>query len=59
MKRCKSLGNYLHKVKYIITESSIVNTYIDGDSFNELNEYLTSFNFTYCCNNKFGYNLSN
>jgi FkbM family methyltransferase len=49
----KSLGNNLHNVKYIITECSIYNTYINGATFTELNEYLNSFNFIYCCSNKF------
>ncbi len=55
----KSLGKYLHKVKYIITECSIVNTYIDGPSFTELYDYLKKYNFSYVCSNKFGYNFPN
>ncbi len=50
----KSLGNHLHKVKYIITECSIVNTYTDGVSFEELNDYLTNYNFKYVMSYKFG-----
>jgi FkbM family methyltransferase len=50
----KSLGDYLHNVKYIITECSITNTYINGATFKELNEYLNAFNFQYICSNKFG-----
>jgi FkbM family methyltransferase len=52
----KSLGNELHKVKYIITECSIQNTYINGATFKELNEYLSDYNFIFCCST-FGYNL--
>jgi FkbM family methyltransferase len=50
----KSLGNELYKVKYIITECSIVTTYTEGASFKELNEYLSKYNFKYICSNKFG-----
>lgn len=50
----KSLGDSLHKVKYIITECSIQNTYTNGATFKELNEYLNNFNFTYVSSNKFG-----
>jgi FkbM family methyltransferase len=53
----KSLGENLYNVKYIITECSIQNTYTGGATFNELNEYLNNYNFTYCCSNKFGYNM--
>jgi FkbM family methyltransferase len=52
----KSLGNYLHKVKYIITECSIVSTYTNGATFKELNEYLSKYNFKYILSNKFGEN---
>jgi FkbM family methyltransferase len=52
----KSLGNHLHNVKYIITECSIVCTYIDGASFIELNDYLSKYNFKYVCSNKFNFN---
>ena len=54
----KSLGNYLYKVKYIITECSISSTYINGTSFNSLNDYLNNFNFSYIISNKFGYNFT-
>ena len=50
----KSLGDHLHKVKYIISECSIVSTYIDGATFKELNDYLTNYNFKYISSNKFG-----
>jgi len=53
----KSLGNYLHKVKYIITECSIVSTYTNGATFKELNEYLSNYNFKYVSSNKFGENF--
>jgi FkbM family methyltransferase len=52
----KSLGDFLHKVKYIITECSIENTYIGGASFKDLNEYLNKYNFKYVLSNKFGEN---
>ena len=50
----KSLGEHLHKVKYIITECSIVSTYTNGSSFEELNDYLSNYNFKYVLSNKFG-----
>jgi FkbM family methyltransferase len=49
----KSLGNHLHKVKYIITECSIMSTYTNGTTFSELNDYLTKYNFKYISSNKF------
>ena len=52
----KSLGNYLYKVKYIITECSIINSYTNGATFLELNEYLQKYNFAYVCSNQFGHN---
>jgi FkbM family methyltransferase len=52
----KSLGNNLHKIKYIITECCIKSTYINGCTFQELNEYLTKFNFKYVLSNDFGEN---
>lgn len=52
----KSLGNYLHKVKYIITECSISSTYTNGSTFKEINEYLNNYNFNYNSSNKFGDN---
>ena len=53
----KSLGDQLHKVKYIITECSIMTTYTGGANFNELNNYLTNYNFKYISSNKFGNNF--
>ena len=50
----KSLGEYLYKVKYIITECSIVSTYTGGATFNELNHYLSNYNFEYASSNTFG-----
>lgn len=50
----KSLGKHLENVKYIITECSITNTYIDGAIFSDLNNYLEKFNFRYICSNTFG-----
>jgi FkbM family methyltransferase len=52
----KSLGDCLHKVKYIITECSITSTYINGATFADLNEYLNKYNFRYVSSNKFGEN---
>ena len=52
----KSLGNYLHKVKYLITECSIISTYINGTTFKELDEYLSIYNFKYITSNKFNEN---
>ena len=53
----KSLGKYLHKVKYIITECSITSTYTNGAVFTELNEYLNKYNFKYITSNRFGDNF--
>ena len=53
----KSLGNHLHKVKYIITECSIMSTYTNGATFKELNDYLTNYNFKYTSSNKFHNNF--
>lgn len=50
----KSLGEHLHKVKYIITECSIINTYTNGATFKEIDEYLSKYNFRYVCSNRFG-----
>jgi FkbM family methyltransferase len=55
----KSLGNYLHKVKYIITECSVQSTYTNGSTFKELNDYLSNYNFKYVSSNKFGKNYPN
>jgi len=52
----KSLGVHLNKVKYIITECSIISSYTNGANFTELNEYLTTYNFKYVSSNKFGKN---
>jgi FkbM family methyltransferase len=51
----KSLGSYLHKVKYIITETSIQSTYKNGATFKELETFLKEFNFAYKCSTMFGY----
>jgi len=53
----KSLGDNLYKVKYIITECSIQNTYVNGTTFKELNEYLNNYGFTYVTSNEFGNKL--
>lgn len=55
----KSLGDHLHNVKYIITESSIHSTYLEGASFEELNEYLITYGFTYVSSNVFGSSFPN
>jgi FkbM family methyltransferase len=55
----KSLGDKINKVKYIIAECSIQNTYINGATFVELYEYLQQNGFTYICSNKFGNNFPN
>jgi FkbM family methyltransferase len=55
----KSLGDKIRNVKYIITECSIQNTYINGATFVELYEYLQQNGFTYICSNKFGNNFPN
>jgi len=53
----KSLGDHLQNVKYIISECSIKSTYVNGSSFEELNDYLNNHNFKYVLSNKFGYNF--
>lgn len=53
----KSLGRHLDKVKYIITECSIVSTYTNGATFKEVSEYLNDHNFKYVSSNKFGDNF--
>lgn len=55
----KSLGDKINKVRYIITECSIQNTYINGASFLELHAFLEQNGFTYVCSNKFGINFPN
>ena len=50
----KSLGEKIKKVKYIITECSIVSTYKNGATFCELNDYLEKYGFKYKKSNKFG-----
>jgi FkbM family methyltransferase len=52
----KSMGSKLNSVKYIITECSIDNTYINGANFVELDNYLKSYGFEYRCSNSSGYN---
>jgi len=53
----KSLGNHLHKVKYIITDCSIISKYTNGAIFKELNEYLTNYNFKLMYSNNFHNNF--
>lgn len=50
----KSLGRHLERVKYIITECSIENTYTGGATFTELADYLAEFGFQYHSSNRFG-----
>ena len=53
----KSLGEYVHNVKYIITECSITSTYENGTSYKDLHDYLLKFNFKYICSNRFKYKI--
>lgn len=53
----KSLGEKIKKVKYIITECSIVSTYKNGANFYELNDYLKNNGFYYNNSNRFGNNF--
>ncbi len=55
----KSMGQYIHKTRYIITECSLKSTYTSGVSFSELNDYLNSMGFTYVCSNRFGSTIPN
>lgn len=50
----KSLGEKIKKVKYIITECSIISTYKNGANFHELNDYLKKNGFYYNNSNRFG-----
>lgn len=55
----KSLGDKLKNVKYIITECSIVSSYIGGSIFVQLNDYLDKNNFMYVSSNNFGQSFPN
>ena len=44
-------------VKYIISETCIETTYINGSTYNELNEFLKNNNFEYISSHPFGDNL--
>ena len=50
----RSMGSYIQRVKYILTECSLRSTYTGGVSFRELDSYLRSQGFRYVCSNKFG-----
>jgi FkbM family methyltransferase len=52
----KGMGEYLRNVKYIITEASNINTYEGGCTFYQLDEYLKTYNFSYKCSDRYGYN---
>ena len=47
----KSLGKYLHSVRYIICECSIKSTYTNGATYKEVYEYLQQFGFEYVSSN--------
>lgn len=53
----KTMGDLIHRTRYIITETSMVSTYEGGSTFAELNSYLESKGFKYVCSNKFGYRI--
>lgn len=53
----KSIGDSLHTIKYIITECSLKSTYLNGCSFNDLNNYLKDFGFVFVTSNRFGSNI--
>lgn len=55
----KSIGYYLHNVKYIITKTSIQSTYINGAKFKELEGFLKGFGFMYKCSTIYGYEYPN
>lgn len=50
----KSMGDYLDKVKYVITESSIESTYIGGAKYKDLHDYMQSKGFRYVSSNVYG-----
>jgi len=52
----KSIGEYLSNVKYIITECSIKQEYVNGATFQDLENYLSTFGFKYICSTKYKYN---
>ena len=52
-----SLGENINNIKYIITETCINSTYINGATFNELYDYLKKYNFIYVCSDEFKYNI--
>lgn len=49
----KSMSEYLHTVKYIITECQVNSTYRGGTSFKELEFFLANYGFEYTCSNTF------
>ncbi len=51
----KSMSEYLHNVKYIITECQVNSTYRGGTSFRELEFFLANYGFEYTCSNIFDY----
>jgi FkbM family methyltransferase len=53
----KSSGEMLKKVRYIITETSFISTYLGGANFEELNSFLEKFGFVYLISDKTGRNL--
>ena len=55
----KSLGERLNDVNYIITETCINSTYTNGATFNDINNYLTKYNFKYVCSDEFKYEFPN
>jgi len=53
----KSAGSFISNIKYIITESSYVSTYVGGATFEELNNFLTENGFDFVCSDKTGMEL--
>jgi FkbM family methyltransferase len=51
----KSMSEYLHTVKYIITECQVNSTYRGGTSFKEIEFFLANYGFEYTCSNIFDY----
>jgi FkbM family methyltransferase len=51
----KSMSEYLHNVKYIITECQLNSTYRGGTSFRDLEFFLANYGFEYTCSNSFDY----
>jgi hypothetical protein len=53
----KSAGNFLSKIKYIITEACYVSTYVGGVNFEDLNKFLNENGFNFISSDKTGHEI--